>query len=346
MIDKSSFQICCDFATSEYSLKKYYQINLIISMVADGVIAIAILILNVLVLYTITKHPSLHTPSNYLILLTAAFDVLIGVCSMPVRIAYLCFILHEYMTCFLFATKIVVNHTLGLMSFIMVTIITVDRCVAIFYPYYYHRAILPKKRRYFSISAVVFIIVTGINCCFVTIGKLQLLIYFEAVLMIICLVGSVLAYGKIKYLTITIMQRSRSQSISSVDSIRSELKSKREKKGNLQAFIIIFSLVLCYFPYVIISIIPVIYPQYESDVLEVFKVWSFTIACAKSMINPLIYCFSISSIRKRILKKWATRNNAALRESTPSVAVIFNEKAKPAAEINNNRDAVVYLNES
>ncbi|XP_065650854.1 trace amine-associated receptor 8c [Hydra vulgaris] len=327
MENTSYFQIFCSFASLNYSLRKSYQVNVIASMTTDAIIAMIIVSLNVVVLYTICKYPSLHTPSNYIILQTAAFDILVGVCSIPMRMVYLYFTLRKNVTCFLFGVMVTINHSLGMISFIMVFVITIDRCVAIFYPFYYHRAVIPKKKRCFSISASVFIFVIVMNSCFIAISKLQFLIYFEICLMIICLKGSLFAYAKIKYLTITITQKYQSNSILSINSIRSECKSKREKRGNLIAFFSLFLLILCYLPFMIVFIIPIIYTDHDENLLNIFKDWSFTISSSKSMVNPLIYCFSIPTIRKRIFKKWAMQSTLSIKEKN-SMAVIFKEKDK------------------
>uniref|UniRef100_A0A3B1JAL2 G-protein coupled receptors family 1 profile domain-containing protein n=1 Tax=Astyanax mexicanus TaxID=7994 RepID=A0A3B1JAL2_ASTMX len=115
-------------------------------------ISVCTVILNLLVIISISHFKQLHTPTNLLILSLAAADLLVGMFVMPVKITQLrdsCWYLGDLACCF----SEIINGCLTAASLCSLVLIAVDRYIAVSDPLHYPTRITVCKTSLFIVLA-------------------------------------------------------------------------------------------------------------------------------------------------------------------------------------------------
>ncbi|EDO42009.1 predicted protein, partial [Nematostella vectensis] len=116
---------------------------------------------NLLVLAAIARNRCLQTPSNYLLANLAITDSLQGMISIPLRIAEL--LLATSNITLLCQISIPISTIFGSTSNITILFISIERFVAILFPYFYYSAVTPNT---------IFVTIAGGWTCTVILGLL------------------------------------------------------------------------------------------------------------------------------------------------------------------------------
>ena len=75
---------------------------------------------------------------------------------------------------------------------------------------------------------------------------------------------------------------------------------KYEKKLVKSTLLIILSLYLCYTPHVI-KLILEFTDILDGDAVYTINSWTFLSIASKSLLNPLLYCYSLKVVRSKVL---------------------------------------------
>lgn len=296
----------CSLSSHVFVLEGTYHYNMVAAAVINILISIPIVSMNLLIIIVIYKTRLLHTPSNILLQVTAIFDLLVGLVSMPLYSAHLLMLNFSYRhDCDLVQASWVLLHSTTNMSFIMVSIVSIDRYIAIYYPFYYEEKITVNSQRYIYISALlwvcllVFVIICVLKGESVAVQTQELVIYIVSVL------GGVVIHTKI-YLTV----RKINMSISSIEmgyqtSTRKFEKQKlynanRERKVALMTSFMLLSLVVFHLPYGVVGALWMVTPPNSNMSLSIMITWSFTFLSVKSLTNPLLYSYTMTNIRTKV----------------------------------------------
>ncbi|XP_066506320.1 trace amine-associated receptor 13c-like [Hoplias malabaricus] len=141
---KISVQYC--FPNNNGSCRKEVRVgpgNLFLFIVLSC-ISVGTVVLNLLVIISISHFKQLHTPTNLLILSLSVADFLVGLFVMPVKIMQIfdsCWYLGELACCI---SEIIIG-ILVLASLCNMVFIAVDRCIAITHPLLYSTRVTPFK---------------------------------------------------------------------------------------------------------------------------------------------------------------------------------------------------------
>ena len=76
---------------------------------------------------------------------------------------------------------------------------------------------------------------------------------------------------------------------------------KYEKKLVKSTLLIVLSLYLCYIPHVVKLILEFINILY-GDTVHTIGSWTFLSIASKSLLNPLLYCYSLKVVRSKVLE--------------------------------------------
>ncbi|XP_065664075.1 5-hydroxytryptamine receptor 1F [Hydra vulgaris] len=298
-------------------------------------------ILNVIAFAVILKTKKLHTPPNVLLASTALCDFLSAIISMPFWALVWLFALHEKHNCSIYVVAVFASHVLSYLSFLLVSFISIDRYLAIFKPFFYEEKIAPNPHYYArSVIALTLIVIVINGLSLLTPNKklieivillslppfiLQSVYIHLKVLQKVNEVRKMISAFSIeqngyskkdKYMDAMALETSEQSSCTKLneDSKNNQRKIRRmEKQVNIYhlTFILLVSVVMCYMPYISITIMLRIMPQlrYEEWTNTTYM-WSYFITCIKSLANPLMYCFRSRMLREQIRKTSRKFKNA------------------------------------
>ncbi|XP_057295348.1 olfactory receptor 51B5-like [Hydractinia symbiolongicarpus] len=272
-----------------------------------------IIFLNGIIIYILWSTQSLHTPANTLIGVTAACDVLSALISMTSTVAVWFLVLSHHIDCTLYISTVYTSHVFSFLSFLLVCLMAFDRYVAIFKPYFYCRRISISQTVYTPYIAVITFLVlllNGLN--FLTSNKhliqIAFLIFIPTLsLFYICV--QVKVQRIVKDIARPVNGRRTSVGSELPSGIAKANQEIASSKKTMQAHIrisyltmlIVLSICICYTPYNVFLLIQFIPSKYQDDDwLRIGYILSYSFMCLKSLLNPLIYCYRSSTIRKKI----------------------------------------------
>jgi len=273
------------------------------SMGTNIFISIPTVILNAVVMVAIFKTPGLHTPSNFILFNTAISDLCNGLLSSPLFSAnYLAIFIDQKHNCALFIIMMASIHFFSLLSFWLILLVGIDRHIAIFKPYFYHEKVVAKIEVYIYIVIVLYLVNGAIMAISFYCAAFNVILAFEgASLFIIVLYSSfthVKIYFKVRNVNWKIHIESNRQSDSFEETVKNKSLKRHETRIALLTFFMLASIVICYIPFAV-----VVFSWWAGEHglwQTILNMWGFTFILFKSLLNPLIYCYSLTSIRKAI----------------------------------------------
>ena len=262
---------------------------------------------NLIVMLSVWKSPSLHTPSNVFICCLAFSDSMVGLLAQPF------FVIHkigEILRRFdMYCTTRILLESLGNVtagaSVLTMTGMAVERCLALFLHLRYNE-IVTAGRVLFAVACfwIVFIVLAAFR-----IFLIPPAIYNNILIAIISLslISTYLAYIKILQ---CVRKHERGIEIAEFEVIRSSLPMeqkrniKRYKKSTVAMIFVVGFFTACYLPFLSVKLAQKVW-GYTTPVKTAY-LYATTIAFLNSSLNPLVYCWRIKSLRhavKKVLKE-------------------------------------------
>ena len=260
--------------------------------------------MNIVTIYALMKTSLLPKPLKTLLLSLAFSDLFVGVLADPLQIAYLVEKLRcnspNHVTFTAKASNVAVS-VLFLSSLSSIVLISADRFTAIEMPLRYKDFV--TRKRSFAIVVVIwsFSVVFPVLCYgFGVIPPLYAFIVL-IVLLFISFVVTTLSSCKI-YLTV---RRHKTQMTSQIQQLVQNgnnmisLRSSGEKSSH-GALLIYLLFWFCYLPHFVLSIVRQIYSS-DNIIINGLFAFSETLVLLNSSINPVIYCWKMTPIRRTIV---------------------------------------------
>ncbi|XP_031551209.1 G-protein coupled receptor 12-like [Actinia tenebrosa] len=282
---------------------------LLAMIVLNAVMAAVTSCSNAVVIYTISRTPSLQTPSNILILGLAISDFCVGMFVQP---SYCVFRYAEYRrhidmfcTCsqvYLYSCVMLIG-----ISIATLTSITGDRFLAVHLHLRYRELVTIK--RYGILLAIIWAF--GVTLTIVTLFKfgkgliaVYILIFVVLFLMNVYFIWKVFRVIRRHSAQIQVQQQSALHSI------------KRRKKSVYTMYSMIAAFLMCYIPYLGASIGNILNKRMTQATRNVIIVTE-TLIMFNCVLNPIIYCWRIEDMRDAVfnlLKKSSRRDKKNLSE--------------------------------
>lgn len=269
--------------------------------IVNALIALIAACLNVLVILTFIKRPSLQTPSNLLVLGLAITDFITAMVLIPFYCVLLSTSLANNVHINLIMNQIVFGLATVLLvaSFYNVVAITMDRLLAIALHLRYQHLITCKK--YSIVLACIWIggLIAG-SCRTPFRERKETRITFFALFFISTGVN-IIFLVKISQA----VRRHSAQIRSQEQSTQFNANIPRFKKSVKTMHLIIAAFVVCYSPYLLISALDALQDN-DARKYSRIKVIAQTTLMANSLANPVIYCIRIDEIRKSVVRLFKT----------------------------------------
>ena len=268
--------------------------HLIVLLVLNSFVAVTAFLGNTLILVALHKESSLHPPSKLLFRSLATTDLCAGIIVEPLLVTYLISALKgRWNICrYILASSDITGHIFGTMSLFTLTVISVDRLLALLLGLRY-RQVVTLKRMYLTV--VVSWVLSSVEVPMFFWNN-RITIWYGYISISLCLVTSIISYAKI-FLTLRqnqvqaqgyVNQRKPSQTV--------QLNIARYKKTVSSALWVQLALVAFYLPFVIVEIL--FLQRGVSQYIVVARFYSATLVLFNSSLNPILYCWKIREVRQ------------------------------------------------
>ncbi|NP_001076562.1 trace amine associated receptor 14h [Danio rerio] len=288
--------MCEDYSCPERSVSLSVYVIL---YVAAAAVALLTVCGNLLVIISVSHFKQLHTPANILILSLAASDLLVGVFVIPL---YLSWIIESCWTSGLLMCSIFkfVNFQATSVSVHTVSLIAVDRFLALSFPFFYSEKISLNVNCIAALLNWLFSLIynvtllyvngnfTDVVCpgvCVSVVGVVSsivdlLLVFVMPCILIIILYTHVFVIAKKHATAIRALQVHNS-----TESSKNKISDKSERKAAMLLGILVFVFLLCLLPYYITSIVV------SYSTVDLFHVRDVAVIffLLNSTTNPIIY---------------------------------------------------------
>ena len=249
---------------------------------------------NFLILVALQKESSLHPPSKLLYRSLTTTDLLVGLVAQPLYAAYLMSVVQEHWSLCRYVrdAAYITGYVLFLVSLMTMTAISVDRLLALLLGLRY-KQIVTLKRTYIIVTTFwVFNLVASLSELF----HRRIIFWYYCLVTSFCLVISVASYTKI-FCTLRYHQAQvrDQQQLSQTNA----LNMARFRKAVYSALWVQLVLVVCYVPVNTVGIVIALTKNY-SLLLVVTRKVAVTLLYFNSTLNPFLYCWKISEVRKAV----------------------------------------------
>ena len=248
---------------------------------------------HILILIALKRVSSLRPPSKLLLGCLASTDLCVGLITQPLYVAYVMSPEHSILCYYLSILFIRLSITLGGVSVLTLTAISVDRLLALLLGLRYRQVVTLRRVQIYVIITWIFSIVTTLTYSYD--ARITQSITFSAT--ILCIVTSIFSYTKI-YLTLHNHQ-AQVQGHAQPNGGGMPQNITRYRKTVSSALWIQITLVVCYLPYGIAAI----FALNGSRTQFLHLVWELTLSLfmLNSTLNPLLYYWKIKGIRQVVM---------------------------------------------
>ena len=302
------------------------------------VLILPTIFLNLTILVAIIKNRTLWRSSHILVGFLAVTDALVGAISMPLFLSTVLIEIiyqktsHEMHVYCVLSTVALNAGDLGMgWSFATIALITFERYIAIFAPFWYRKfvraSVMVKATLLTWLIWAVAVALLVVNVPFEH--------YFGVALLILVFIVYFLAVPA-SFRIFHLLKK-----MESGQSAENDGRSPIDRKGSITCAIMLFCLVICYTPLILVSVVIVFKGVWET-LLTYLLPWARLILLANSFFNPIIYINRVPLIgrsAKNVFKRFYKRASSRPVEDTAPPSV-------PAVNIGvSNRAAVMDLDQ-
>ncbi|XP_068697435.1 adenosine receptor A3-like [Montipora foliosa] len=258
---------------------------------------------NTVILVALNKVSFLHSQSRLLFRSLVTTDLCVGIIVEPLFVGFLISIVKEnWIVCFYMAqVSGVTGYALCATSLLILTAISVDRLLALLPGIRYRQVVTTRRVRLMvTLSWVVTIFFSTMYS-----WNYRISLWYVQTLIILCSFISLISYTKI-FIRLRHHQVQTQDRINPAHSFPTRMA--RFRKTVISALWVHLAFVFCYLPLVIVKVLEVLLGLSSS--LRIANLSSGTLVCLNSAMNPIIYCWRITEVRKAVrnmLKKTFSR---------------------------------------
>ena len=254
---------------------------------------------NTLILVALHKETSLHPPSKLLYRNLAITDLCVGIITEPLAVTYLTSVVNRRWDICYYATRAAAffGNTLGAVSLLTLTAISVDRLLALLLGLRY-RQVVTYRRTCITVTGFWILSIVGASTLFL---NRRITSWFLYIVTALCLITSIFAYAKI-FVTLRhnqihvqnhVAQGQPSQAIPA-------LNIARYRKAVYSALWVQGTLVVCYLPLSIVYAYALTTQRGISLSVYLAQHFAGTLVYLNSSLNPLLYCWKIREVRQAV----------------------------------------------
>ena len=253
---------------------------------------------NTLILVALHKETSLHPPSKLLYRNLAITDLCVGIIAEPLAVIYSASVVKGRWDICYYATRVqkFSGSILCSVSLLTLAAISLDRLLALMLGLRYRQVVTLKKTSVTVIGFWILSIVVAAtdfwNLFF------NVTTWYERIGLPLCLVTTIFAYTKISFTLRHNQIHVQNHVAQGQPSQAIPLNIARYRKAVYSAIWVQGTLVVCYLPYSIASILAL----QRGISLSVYRALALTLSSVylNSSLNPLMYCWKIREVRQAV----------------------------------------------
>ena len=288
---KTAFELSC---TLEFTEGVHNELTFL--LVLNIFLSITAFLGNTLILVALQKENSLHPPSKLLYCNLAITDLCVGIIAEPLAVTYLTSVVNRRWDICYYATRAAAffGNTLGAVSLLTLTAISVDRLLALLLGLRY-RQVVTLRRTCIIVFGFWILSIVGSSTIF---WNPHILPWYQYIITALCLVTTIFAYTKISYTLRHNQIHVQNHVAQGQPSQAIPLNIARYRKAVYSALWVQVTMIVCYLP---ISIVAALTPQ-KGISLSVYRAWQFSVSLVylNSSLNPLLYVWKIREVRQAV----------------------------------------------
>lgn len=251
---------------------------------------------NVVVLLSIWRNTSLHTPSNVLLLSLALSDLGIGLVVQPLFVAGIIAKVKRMVGefCIFAVLSNSSGYWLCCVSLMTMAAISLERYLALYLHLRYREVVTVK--RVVMLLLIVWMLGAFVGVTWLLNRRAGHVISVVVISLSILLTS--FAYCKI-YRVVRYHQAQIQPTIHSQETKNKALELNNFKRSTISMFLIYSLLVICYFPYICVLITILNSSELKSSNVSAIEFASIIVQI-NSTLNPLVYCWRLSEIREAV----------------------------------------------
>ena len=262
--------------------------NLIVGCVVNSVFSLTAFTGNGLVLGTIWKTPSLHSPSHVLLFGLALSDFGVGFIVQPLYVT--CSLIEIMTQKYLIVVWTMYRVTQAIFvsaTVLTLTAVSIDRFLAL-YLHLRYPAVVTANR---VVITLLTIWMTSLAYAFTLIANNDL---YRALCILV--ISSSLLVNSFVYVMIFRIARHHQNQIRGLDQAHIYRDEKRHRNAAVSMFVVFLLLCACYFPYLCVRI-AIKHTRWQFKIVRLALIWSGVLVYINSSLNPLVYCWRMRELR-------------------------------------------------
>ena len=271
-----------------------YKITLIIIATLMLILSLPTFLFNLCIILSILRSSELHTPSFAVILNLAISDCLAG-CSAYIFYAITCIrLVSGYDPCPVAYIGTPWSHILAITSFNTIALQTIERYIAIFFPYWYHEKVSMRCIIVACLSTwlsstvmvIIWLITKDNNTFYGILGCLSVTLFAATV------ISYIRIFREVRRIEKEMMTHQTA-------SYEDRKKIKSESKVTKATVIILVVVIICYSPALLLNVhFAFIVKKTISSCIALY--WAWLLALSNSFVNPWIACRQLTILWKSV----------------------------------------------
>lgn len=284
----------CKYFGFTYINDNLYNATCIIIAICILVLLIPTFTINLAIIVVFIKKTVLHTPAFFIIVNMAVADLLASCTSylmLPIALTYM---LLGRDPCSFVIVSNPLAYIFCFTSFLSIVLQSVERYLAIFYPFWYHDRLTNRMVVYAIIAC--WVMASGFTSILLITKDYQLFSAVTGTCMLVLFLGTLVIYFRIFK---EVRRIEKQPVLQSVADASNDANVTLESKVAKATVIILSTFVLCFAPGVGLTFITAVIggTTYLTDVL---LYWVWLLALLNSFFNPLVICRQLSALRKPV----------------------------------------------
>ena len=301
-ITAHEFPCCCGISWEEFQASATTPVLIFICIVVV-LTSISAIVGNSLVLASIWRTPSLHSPSNVLIVGLAVSDLCVGLLVEPTTFVY--HLAQHIGSAHVFCYAAVLGWLSGTLlisaSLITITAISVDFYLALHLHLRYRELVTVAR----MVRVVVGIWVCTFAATLLNIWYRKQFTYVGMPLFFLCLLVTTTAYFRVFRIVHHHQTQIQSLELQVQEPADPEdgapMDITEQRKSLIAKFLIYCLLLVCYLPFCAMMTVVQIRGYGSADVASIYRI-SFVLVYFNSTLNPFIYCWRFHNIRSAVIE--------------------------------------------
>ena len=271
--------------------------DIIVCALDLALITVAV-VANILAIAAYQRNSVLQTPSNYLLMMLSAVDIVLALSVQPLFFVWKVLELADRFSCVVYLGTVLSMNFLGAVSFLITSfLISTERYCSVFYPLFHRKN---ATKRFFKLTLLVISMVWLAFLLSMFLGKYHQVYFVVAALIVaLCLVGTILCYRSI-FREISRRCGGRMVSLESIsDERRQAGRFKREKATLMNMVFIVGTTTVLYAPVGGCGVYAILIGR-DWLYMNFFVPWAYLLVFTSNAIHPFLYGWRSRGMRRSI----------------------------------------------